>query len=126
MGWYPPTDLEALHRTESRARAGGGGTVRNFVGVDLEDDAERWRETSPIDQVHAAAPPTLVLQGTRDLLVPHSQATSYAERAAEVGAPCELHIVEGGVHGFERVAPDAEARGKIERCRDFLLQNLDG
>ena len=122
--WYPPTDLETLHNVESRARSGGAGTVRNFVGVDPERDAARWRETSPIHQVHADAPPTLILQGTRDLLVPHAQATSYAKRAEEVGGPCELHIVEGGLHGFERIGPGAEAKAKIERCRDFLTQHL--
>jgi acetyl esterase/lipase len=126
VGWYPPTDLESLHRAESRASSGSGGTVRAFVGVDPEADPDRWRETSPLHQLHPAAPPTLVLQGTRDLLVPHAQAESFAARAAEVGADCELHIVDGGVHGFERVAPTDEARAKIERCRDFLLQHLAG
>jgi acetyl esterase/lipase len=121
--WYPPTDLERLHRAASRSQA-GGGIVRDFVGVDPEADPARWREVSPVHQLHAGAPPTLILQGTRDLLVPHSQATAYAERATERGARCELHVVEGGVHGFERVAPGAEARAKIERCRDFLLEHL--
>jgi acetyl esterase/lipase len=123
--WYPPTDLEALHRAESRAGSGAAGTVRGFVGVDLECEPARWREASPIHQLHAQTPPTLILQGTRDLLVPHDQATRYAERTAELGGRCELHLVEGGVHGFERVMPDQEARAKIERCRDFLLEHLD-
>jgi acetyl esterase/lipase len=121
--WYPPTDLEALHRAEARARA-GGGTVRSFVGVDPEDDPARWRETSPIHQVHPGVPPTLLLQGTRDLLVPHAQAESYARQAGAVGGHCELHVLEGGGHGFERVAPGDEARRMIERCRDFLLEQL--
>ena len=121
--WYPPTDLERLHRAASRQLA-GGGIVRDFVGVDPEADPGRWREASPVHQLHAGAPPTLILQGTRDLLVPFSQAEGYAARAAELGGRCELHVVEGGVHGFERVAPGAEARAKIERCRDFLLEHL--
>jgi acetyl esterase/lipase len=121
--WYPPTDLERLHRAASRAAA-GGGIVRDFVGADPEDDPARWREVSPVHQLHAAAPPALILQGTRDLLVPLSQAEGYAARAAELGGRCELQVVEGGVHGFERVAPGAEARAKIERCREFLLEHL--
>jgi acetyl esterase/lipase len=121
--WYPPTDLPALHEAE----AGAGGTVvRQFVGADPEAAPARWREASPIHQVHPEAPPTLLLQGTRDLLVPAAQATRYAERAAEVGAACELHVVEGAVHGFDRVAPGAEARARIERCRAFLLDVLAG
>jgi acetyl esterase/lipase len=123
--WYPPTDLETLHGIASRHEGQGVATVRAFVGVDPEDDPARWREASPLHQLHDRVPPTLVLQGTRDVLVPHTQATAYAERAREVGGHCELHIVEGGVHGFERVVPDAEARAKIERCRDFLVEHLD-
>jgi acetyl esterase/lipase len=122
--WYPPTDLMELHGAESRAGSGGGGTVRAFVGVDADAEPGRWRETSPIHQVHADVPPTLILQGTRDRLVPHAQATAYEARAREVGGHCELHVVEGGVHGFERVAPGPEAKAKIERCRDFLLEHL--
>jgi acetyl esterase/lipase len=58
------------------------------------------------------------------VLVPLSQATSYAKRLSELGAPHELHVVEGGLHGFDRVAPGDEARSLIERSREFLKWNL--
>ena len=67
----------------------------------------------------------MILHGTRDLLVPLSQATSYAKRLSELGAPHELHVVGGGLHGFDRVAPDDHARGLIERSREFLKRNLE-
>lgn len=125
VAWYPPTDLLALHAAERKAHAGPTMTG-NFVGADPEVDPERWRLASPIEQVHRAAPPTLILQGTRDLLVPHEQATAYAQRAQRHGAAHELHIVEGGVHGFDRVAPGEDARRLIERSRAFLLDLLAG
>ena len=120
---YPPTDLIALDRAEQRGGA-GTRTVRNFVGVDPDADAARWREASPIEHVHAALPPILLLQGTRDFLVPHWQATSFAERLAAVGAPHRLEIVEGGVHGFDRVGPDERARALIADVRAFLHTQL--
>ena len=124
VAWYPPTDLEALHRSELRAHGGPVTVSSQFVGAAPEADPERWRLASPIDQAHAEAPPTLILQGTRDLLVPHSQATRYAARLAEIGAHHELHIVEDAVHGFDRVAPGDEARRLIARSRDFLRERL--
>jgi acetyl esterase/lipase len=124
VAWYPPTDLVRLHRVETR-HALVGGTVRAFVGVDPEADPERWRESSPIEQAHAGMPPALVLQGTRDLLVPHAHTTRFAERLAELGAEHELHVVEGAVHGFDRVAPGDEARKLIARAREFLLERLE-
>lgn len=122
VAWYPPTDMLEMHRVESAAS--GAGTVQDFVGAEPEQDPERWRHVSPIEHVHGELPPTLILQGTHDFLVPHSQATRYAERLEALGAPHELHMVEGAVHGFDRVAPDERARELIERSRSFLRENL--
>lgn len=115
---YPPTDLLALHRGSERI--GAPPLVRDFLGAAPEAAPERWREASPIEHVHAALPPILLLQGTRDLLVPHAQATRFAERLAAVGAAHRLEIVEGGVHGFDRIAPGERAKGLIGEVRDFL------
>lgn len=120
---YPPTDLVALDQAERRGRA-GTRTVRDFVGVEADADPARWREASPIEHVHAALPPILLLQGTRDYLVPHAQATSFAARLAAVGAPHRLEIVEGGVHGFERIGADDRARTLIADARAFLRREI--
>ena len=120
---YPPTDLLLLNEIERRGRA-GTRTVRDFVGVEPAADPRRWHAASPIEHVHTALPPILLLQGTRDYLVPHSQATSFAARLAAVGAPHRLEIVDGGVHGFDRVGPDERARQLIVDARDFLRRAL--
>lgn len=118
---YPPTDLLALHEAEQRF---GTGLVRTFIGVDPEDDPARWREASPIEHVHAGLPPIFILQGTRDLLVPHSQATQFVDRLGAVGAPHRLAIVDGGVHGFDRVGPTDHIRTLIGEVRSFLRNTL--
>jgi acetyl esterase/lipase len=120
---YPPTDLLALHAIELSGRT-DTRNVRDFVGADPEDEPARWRNASPIEHVHAQLPPILLLQGTRDFLVPHSQATRFAERLAAVGAPYRLEIVEGGVHGFDRVGPDERARALVADTREFLRRGL--
>lgn len=122
---YPPTDLVSLDAAERRGPA-GTQSVRNFVGVDLEQDPSRWRAASPIEHVHARLPPIFLLQGTRDLLVPHWQATRFAERLVAAGAPHRLEIVEGGLHGFDRIAPDERARTLIAEVREFLRRELAG
>ena len=119
---YPPTDLHALDRAEQRA--GIARIVRDFVGSEPDEAPQRWLDASPIEQVHAALPPIFILQGTRDLLVPASQATRFAERLAAAGAPHRLEIVEGGLHGFDRIAPDARALALIEDVREFLREKL--
>jgi acetyl esterase/lipase len=123
VAFYPPTDLLALHEAERRGRA-GTRTVRDFVGREPEQDPARWREASPIEHVHTQLPPLFLLQGTRDFLVPHSQATSFAERLTAAGAPHRLEIVENGVHGFDRIAPGERARSLIADVRQFLVHEL--
>jgi acetyl esterase/lipase len=121
---YGPTDLLALHEAELRGKM-GTRTVRSFVGIDPDRDPARWREASPIEHVHAELPPIFLLQGTRDFLVPHSQATRFAERLAAAGAPHRLEIIDGAVHGFDRVAPDQRALALIGEVREFLRRELN-
>jgi len=123
VAWYPPTDLVALFEVERKAHDAPAMTV-GFVGVEPHEDPDRWRLASPIEQAHAGTPPTLILHGTNDMLVPHAQALAYTARLEAHGAEHELHVVEGGVHGFDRIAPGEDARRLIARSREFLLQKL--
>jgi acetyl esterase/lipase len=120
---YPPTDLRRLDRGERR---GGGlrGSVIDFVGVAPDENPELWTQASPIDQIHPDGPPLLILQGTRDLLVPHHHTVDFAEQLIAAGGRCELHVVDEGLHGFERLAPDDEAKRLIARVREFLVERL--
>jgi len=102
VAWYPPTDLLRLHRAETGAGL-DASLVQSFVGADPAADPER----------------------TRDLLVPQVEATSFAQKLSDLGAACELHVVEGAVHGFDRIAPGPEAISLIERNRDFFREHLD-
>jgi acetyl esterase/lipase len=123
VAWYPPTDLLDLHASERRAHTGPTAAGR-FVGREPEDDPARWAEASPLDQAHPGVPPSLILQGSGDLLVPHRHAVRYAERLEALGARHELHVVADAPHGFDRVAPSEEARRLIERSRSFLCEEL--
>ena len=124
VAWYPPTDLRDLHRLATRATSEAFSMVHGFLGVAPDEDPARWLEACPMQQAHGGAPPALLLQGTRDLLVPHFHTEAYAKRLAELGAPHELHVVENAPHGFDRVGPGPEALALIERSRSFLLDHL--
>jgi acetyl esterase/lipase len=101
VAFYPPTDLVRLDAAEQNGLA----------------------------HVHGAMPATMLLHGTRDLLVPHSESARFAERLAAAGVRHRIEIVEGGVHGFDRVAPGERgerARALITDARDFLRDGLRG
>jgi len=59
------------------------------------------REISPIYFVTSKMPPTLIIHGDQDTVVPLQQSESFAKRAAEVGAPSvKLVVRKGKGHGW--------------------------
>ena len=56
-------------------------------------------------------PPAAVSVGTLDLF--HDEDVAYARRLRAAGVPCELDVVEGAFHGFNRVAAKAEVTRKF-------------
>lgn len=48
--------------------------------------------------------PAWIGVGTHDLL--HDEDLAYAERLTAAGVPCQVEVVEGAFHGFDRVAPN--------------------
>lgn len=61
---------------------------------------EYWREISPMHNIDAKAPPTIVFLGTRDRLIPVATAEEYRRRMRAHGRRCELRLYEGQPHGF--------------------------
>jgi acetyl esterase/lipase len=88
--------------------AGGGGLGRNPV-LGPDPGAELVRSFSPIDYIAAGFPPTLLLHGTADQTVPVEDSVRLYQALREVGAPVELHLVEGVTHIFDRHDDLAEA-----------------
>lgn len=43
----------------------------------------------------------LIFQGTKDLLVPYSQATTFIQKLKDNGVPCQLITKEGAAHGWQ-------------------------
>ncbi len=61
---------------------------------------ERWQELSPVHNVRAGLPPTLVFHGTGDTVTPFAGAKAFHEAMLKAGNRCELDINEGGAHGY--------------------------
>jgi acetyl esterase len=61
---------------------------------------ERWRELSPAHHVRPHLPPTLVFHGTGDTTTPFHGAQLFSEEMRKAGNRVELHVKEGGAHGY--------------------------
>lgn len=90
-------------------------------GYGYERVKEYWREFSPLHNIDAAAPPTIVFLGTKDKLIPVSTARQYKRRMEEAGARCELKLYEGAPHGFfNRSKPNSKYEQTLAESEQFL------
>ena len=60
----------------------------------------RYQEISPLHNLAAGAPPTVVFLGTKDRFVPVATAERYKAKSEAVGSRCDLHLYESQTHGF--------------------------
>jgi acetyl esterase/lipase len=66
--------------------------------------AERFggkgREASPLHQIRAGLPPTVIFHGKADTTVPYASVERYCEAATTAGNQCQLFGYDGATHGF--------------------------
>lgn len=61
---------------------------------------EYYNKNSPINYVSDDDPPTLIIHGSEDKLVPIQQSEIIIDKLKESGVPCKLLIMEGKGHGW--------------------------
>ena len=55
---------------------------------------------SPYENISKGAPPTIILTGTEDKIVPVELIKSYKKRMESIGSRCDLILYEGAEHAF--------------------------
>ena len=70
-------------------------------------NVEAFVAASPIARISDAAPPFLMIHGTKDPGVPFAQSTTMCEALRAAGKPCEIVSVDG-VHGMDHWEPHPE------------------
>ena len=65
--------------------------------------ADRGREFSPFEHLNRGLPPTIIFQGTADVLTPIATAREFCVRAKALRSQCELVSYPGAPHGFTEV-----------------------
>lgn len=113
--FFPPTDF--LNYGKPGEIALGRGTLKAFRApfdfeemnedpkyfVEISDEAkiqEIGKEISPINHVSADDPPTLIVHGDADELVPIQQAQIIIDKLKAAGVEAELVTKAGGGHGW--------------------------
>jgi len=108
-------DLEAYAAPE-----GCGAAVSGLLGGEPDEVADRIQRASPIQLVPFGIDVAMVI-GSRDPIVPASQARNFEEAARQMGDVVEV-IEIGGAGHFELVDP---SRGGFEIIRDTVLAAVE-
>lgn len=111
VAYYPPTDLVGLVPTPP---------ARNERYPAINFDPQRAEEFSPLWHVTPDDPPTLLIHGDKDVLVPLKHSEQILEQLQEHEIPAELIVIEGAAHGFQ----DADADRAAAALLDWFKQHL--
>ncbi|MEM9324109.1 MAG: alpha/beta hydrolase [Bacteroidota bacterium] len=93
-------------------------------GYGYERVGEPYRDFSPLHNIRSGAPPTLLLLGTEDALVPVETAEYYRLVMEKVGSRCDLILYEGSKHGFFNYGRDGDRYQETLTASDEFLQSL--
>ena len=85
---------------------------------------ERYKEISPIHNIHKGTPPAIVFLGTKDTLIPVATAEKYKELMEQAGSRCDLHLYEDQPHGFFNRRKSEEHFLKTVTEMDRFLESL--
>ncbi len=92
-------------------------------GYGFERVGEAFDDFSPLHNIRSGAPPTIILLGTNDHLIPVETGEYYAKIMERVGSRCDLMLYEGGKHGFFNYR-NIEFYKKTVAAADSFLQSL--
>jgi acetyl esterase/lipase len=99
-----------------------GGRLDWMLGGSPAEVPDRYALLSPIAHVHSAGPPTLLLQGRDDIIVPPGPALELQEKLRSVGVAAAVLILPQADHGFDLLATDwsPAARMALWHAERFL------
>ena len=91
-----PTDLQRLVEPYLKTDT---EMLKQFPVLDMT--ADQYREFSPIYFVSSDDPPTLIIHGDQDKLVPIIEGESMYEALQEAGVESKFVVIPGAGHGFQ-------------------------
>lgn len=121
--FFPPTDFLNYGKPGENALGRGilvnfrapfdfhefDGKTKAFVPVtDEEKVLSIGRDISPVNHVSSDDPPTLIIHGDADLLVPIQQAELIIDKLKQSNVAAELVVKKGAAHGWQGMEKDRE------------------
>lgn len=94
IAYYAPTQLDTPDQPPN-------DVLLSLFGRDADPGAPR--RASPIGYASASFPPTLLITGNQDKLVPNEASFRMYRALIDAGARCELHVYADAPHAFDAI-----------------------
>lgn len=115
VAFFGPTDL-----AQKDFPANVNGMIYDFLDGMPDEKPEAFKAASPITYVDKGDAPILIYQGTKDALVPHSQATLMADAMTKAGLAGRIELLLGANHGWGQPELDRTMRGSLAFFAEHL------
>lgn len=119
VAYFPPVDLRPLARGVNAAPT--GGTLDRFPALNFEK--EKAPDYSPIVHVSPDDPPTLLIHGDKDELVPIRNSQIIYEAFQKNNVKTQFITIEGAGHGFRGEEAKRAITAMISWFEQTLLKN---
>lgn len=123
VDWFGPADFPAYDPALPTAmvqRENPDSVIAQLFGGPVSQHLELAKRASPVTWVTKEAAPTLIMQGTKDPLVPLDQSQRLADRLKAAGVNVTLDVIDGAGHG----GPAFTSPEKLALIMEFLSRHL--
>ena len=118
IGFYPGVDVREMWSDDV---AGTREAAEMYTGGRPDQVPDRYRTVSPVSDVRAGLPRTLLVTGDRDRSVQPRSITAFGDALENVGVETEVHVLPFAEHAFD----DAYGSITSQTSRRILLDFLD-
>lgn len=121
VAYYAPSDLKDIFSNDSKSLFAKFATLATLKGSPqkLEDIYEYY---SPISWISDKMPPTLIVHGKNDLVVPFDSSVKLVKKLKEKGVKCIFLVHKTGGHTFEFELRDFQTVRIIEKTVKFIKE----
>ena len=122
IDWFGPADLPGYSENLPTAmvqRENPDSVLARLLGGPVSKKMELAKRASPVNWVTKDAAPMLIMQGTKDPLVPLDQSERLFKKMKAAGADVTLDVIEGAGHG----GPEFTTDEKVQLMMGFLKKH---
>ncbi|MEP6671582.1 MAG: alpha/beta hydrolase [Chthoniobacter sp.] len=125
LDWFGPSDFPAYDPDLPEPmvqRENPESVIALLFGGPVSQKLELAKRASPVTWVTKDAAPLLIMQGTKDPLVPFDQSQRLYDKLKAAGADVTLDVIEGAGHG----GPQFTTEEKLKLMFNFLAKHWAG